>query len=307
MDITKQTLVITGSSGFVGEIFALRAIREGFEVIGIDLKKSNKLPCHQLELDLTSENFHNEIPENATIIHLASLSTDGACQANPLMALDANLRATALILENAVKSKASHFVFASSEWVYPELPNITAQNEKDELKLTSLKSLYAMTKLFGESLIRVDSKVPYTILRFGIVYGPRFPPGSAAESIAWKVYSDEEVKIGSKNTARRFIHVNDLISGILKCIDIGPSFLNQKIINISGAELVSLANVANASNKILKKSTQIIETGGTPSIRNPVIDSALELLDWKPKIDLKSGLSECLAFMIDANKKGIKL
>jgi nucleoside-diphosphate-sugar epimerase len=48
MDITKQTLVITGSSGFVGEIFALRAIREGFEVIGIDLKKSNKLPCHQL-------------------------------------------------------------------------------------------------------------------------------------------------------------------------------------------------------------------------------------------------------------------
>lgn len=307
MDITKQTLVITGSSGFVGEIFALRAIREGFEVIGIDLKKSNKLPCHQLELDLTSENFHNEIPENATIIHLASLSTDGACQANPLMALDANLRATALILENAVKSKASHFVFASSEWVYPELPNIAAQNEKDELKLTSLKSLYAMTKLFGESLIRVDSKVPYTILRFGIVYGPRFPPGSAAESIAWKVYSDEEVKIGSKNTARRFIHVNDLISGILKCIDIGPSFLNQKIINLSGAELVSLANVANASNKILKKSTQIIETGGTPSIRNPVIDSALELLDWKPKIDLKSGLSDCLVFMIDANKKGIKL
>jgi len=304
MKVTTPTLVVTGSSGFVGEMLALLAIREGYEVIGIDLKKSKKLSCRQLELDLTSENFFDKIPANSAIIHLASLSTDGACRANPLLALDANLRATALILENAVKSNASHFVFASSEWVYPELAEVIAQSEKDELKLTSLNSLYAMTKLFGESLIRIDSKVPYTILRFGIVYGPRFPPGSAAESIAWKIHSDEEVKVGSKNTARRFIHVNDLISGILKCVEIGPSLLNQKIINLSGAELVSLEDVAHASNEILKKSTQIIETGGTPSIRNPVNALAFELLDWKPKIDLKVGLSECMLFMIEANTKG---
>ena len=119
MKATPYTLVITGSSGFVGEKLALVAIRQGYEVIGIDFKKSNKLSCRQLELDLTSENFFDEIPENSKIIHLASLSTDGACKANPLLALDANLRATALVLENAVKFKASHFVFASSEWVYP--------------------------------------------------------------------------------------------------------------------------------------------------------------------------------------------
>lgn len=305
MKSITPTLVVTGSSGFVGEMLALVAIRQGYEVIGIDLKKSKKLSCRQLELDLTSENFFDEIPENSTIIHLASLSTDGACKANPLMALDANLRATALILENAVKSKASHFVFASSEWVYPELPKIVSQSEKDELKLTSLNSLYAMTKLFGESLIRVDSKIPYTILRFGIVYGPRFPPGSAAESIAWKIYLNEEVKIGSKNTARRFIHVSDLINGILKCVEIGPSFLNQKTINLSGAELVSLYDVANTSNQILNKSIQIIETGGITSIRNPVNALAFELLDWKPKIDLKIGLLECLTFMINSNGKGV--
>ena len=190
MKVTTPALVITGSSGFIGEKLALAAIREGFEVIGIDLKKSEKLSCRQLELDLTSENFFDEIPENSRIIHLASLSTDGSCRDNPLMAIDANLRATALILDNASKSKAAHLIFGSSEWVYPELPSVIDQREKDELKLTSLNSLYAMTKLFGESLIRVDSKIPHTILRFGIVYGPRFPPGSAAESIAWKVYSD---------------------------------------------------------------------------------------------------------------------
>ena len=306
MKIGKTTLVVTGSSGFVGEQLVLTAVRKGYEVIGIDLKKSDKLSCHQLELDLSKESFFQVIPENSIIIHLASLSTDGACRSNPPVAIDANLRATALLLDSAIKSKAVHLVFASSEWVYPELPTVIAQSEKDELKLTSLNSLYAMTKLFGESLIRVDSKIPYTILRFGIVYGPRFPPGSAAESIAWKVYSDDEVKIGSKNTSRRFIFIDDLVSGILNCIETGPSFLNHKIINISGSELISLDNLVNTSNEILKKSVQINENSETPSIRNPVIDSALELLDWKPKIDLKSGLSECLTFMIDANKKGIK-
>ena len=306
MNLGKTTLVVTGSSGFVGEQLVSAAIRKGYEVIGIDLKKSEKLSCQQLELDLSKENFFQVIPENSIIIHLASLSTDGACKDNPVVAIDANLRATALLLGNAIKSKAAYLIFASSEWVYPEVPTVIAQSEKDELKLTSLNSLYAMTKLFGESLIRVDSKIPYTILRFGIVYGPRFPPGSAAESIAWKVYSDEEVKIGSKNTSRRFIFIDDLVSGILNCIETGPSFLNQKIINISGSELISLDNLVNTSNEILKKSAQINQNSDTPSIRNPVIDSALEILDWKPKIDLKSGLSECLTFMIDANKKVIK-
>jgi len=306
MKVTTPTLVVTGSSGFVGEKLVLYAISKGYEVIGIDLKKSERLVCRQLELDLTAENFSDEIPKNSKIIHLASLSTDGACRENPLLAVDANLRATALVLDNAIKSKASQLIFASSEWVYPELTKVVAQSEQDDLRLTSLNSLYAMTKLFGESLIRVDSKVPYTILRFGIVYGPRFPPGSALESIAWKIYSDEEVKIGSRKTSRRFIHVNDLVNGILKCIEISPSILNEKSINLSGSKLISLNDVVYMTNKILGKSNQITENSGSPSIRNPVIDLALKLLDWNPKTDLKSGISECLAFMIDANRKGIK-
>ena len=302
MKTAANTLVITGSSGFVGEQLALSALREGYEVIGIDLKKSKKLSCHQLEKDLSREDFSQDIPENSIIIHLASLSTDGLCRENPKLAIDANLRATALLLENAIKSKVSHLVFASSEWVYPELVDTSEQNESDELKLSSLNSLYAMTKLFGESLIRIDSKVAYTILRFGIVYGPRFPPGSAAESIAWKVYLGDEIKIGSKNTARRFIFIDDLITGIIACIKKGPSVLDKKIINLAGPELVSLENLVTKSNEILKKSVEINEIRSIPSIRNPAINSAAELIKWAPSLDLKSGLEKCLNFMIEANR-----
>lgn len=78
MRVTPPTLAVTGSSGFVGEKYALTAMREGYEVIRIDLKNSKKLSCHQIKLDLTTQNFYNKIPQNSAIIHLASLSTVGA-------------------------------------------------------------------------------------------------------------------------------------------------------------------------------------------------------------------------------------
>ena len=297
MNSQKQTLVITGSSGFIGEKLAIRAIAEGFDVIGIDIKKSMNLDCKQLEIDLASQDFYHKIPAGSTIIHLASLSTDSLCRENPILAIDANLRATSLVLENAKKSSAAHFLFASSEWVYPERPEVTEQRESDRLDLADLNSLYAMTKLFGESLIRSASLVPYTILRFGIVYGPRKVPGSSAESIALKVYAGEEISVGSKETARRFIFIDDLIAGILQSASKGPDLLNSKILNLAGSELVSLDQIVSAANEILGKSSVIIDGGKIASIRNPLIDETSTILEWSPKINIRKGLESCLKVM----------
>ena len=115
-----RSLVITGSSGFVGERLCLAATKLGFDVIGIDLKISEKLDCKQISCDLSKESIASFIPKGATIIHLASISTDSACRENPLLAIDANLRALSLITQAAATAKSRHLVFASSEWVYPE-------------------------------------------------------------------------------------------------------------------------------------------------------------------------------------------
>jgi nucleoside-diphosphate-sugar epimerase len=297
----KQTLVITGSSGFVGEKLAIRADAEGFDVIGIDIKKSMNLDCKQLEIDLVSQDFYDKIPSESTIIHLASFSTDSMCRENPTLAIDANLRATSLVLENAKKSNSAHFLFASSEWVYPERPEVTEQRESDHLNLADLNSLYAMTKLFGESLIRSTSLVPYTILRFGIVYGPRIVPGSSAESIALKVYVGGEISVGSKETARRFIFIDDLIAGILQSALKGPDLLNTKILNLAGSQLMSLDQIVSAANEILGKSSAIIDGGKIASIRNPLIDETSRILEWSPKVNIREGLESCLKVMTANN------
>ena len=297
MKHSQKTLVITGSSGFVGEKLAITAISEGFNVIGLDIKRSNKLNCNQLEIDLSKEDFWEKIPQQSSIVHLASLSTDSMCKENPILAIDANLRATALVLANAKKSNARHLFFASSEWVYPEQGETTNQKESDVLDLTNLNSLYAMTKLFGESLIRSSSEVAYTILRFGIVYGPRKVPGSAAESLALKVSENEVIKVGSKYTSRRFIYIDDLISGILKSVSMDADSLNSKIFNLAGSELISLEKIVQVANQILGKASQITDSGNFASIRNPIIDEAVKVLKWHPEVSFREGLENCLKMM----------
>lgn len=294
---SKATLVVTGSAGFVGEKLVIEAEKQGFTVIGVDTRKSQELTCHQIVLDLINGDFYQMIPKGSTVIHLASLSTDSACRENPQLAVDSNLKGTMSVLENSKRAEASHLIFASSEWVYPEKSEFTEQRETDSLELSDLNSLYAITKLVGESLIRTSAHIPYTLLRFGIVYGPRSKPGSSVESLALKVFNDEEISVGSKETARRFIYVDDLVEGILNAVKLGKSISDTNPINLAGSELITLAEIVDISNKLLHKSALIIDGGKPASIRNPLIDRAQKLLDWEPRTEFSVGIQKCIKAM----------
>jgi len=294
---TKPTLVITGSSGFVGQKLVKAAVKSEYKVIGIDIEKVETLECEQLKIDLANEDFYNLVPKNSVIIHLASLSTDTSCRKTPLGAIEANLKATVRVVENANRINSLQVIFASSEWVYPEKSEYCEQFETDSLDLINLKSLYAISKLTGESLIRTICKVPYSLLRFGIIYGPRKLPGSAVESIAFKISQETNIEVGSLKTSRSFIYIDDLIEGILKVIEIGNSIAGVIPINISGNKLYSLGEIVEIVNQFLEKKVKITETGTIPSIRNPNIQRAREILGWEPKTNLIDGVKKCLAVM----------
>jgi nucleoside-diphosphate-sugar epimerase len=292
--VSNQTIVVTGSSGFVGEALAISLKNLGLNVIGVDLKKSDRLDCKQIILNLVEEDLSESLPSGAIIVHLASLSTDSLCRENPVLAVDANLKATANIVQTAKKISSRHLIFASSEWVYPEKSYICSQSETDSLSLSDLNSIYAISKLVGESIIRTTSVTPYSLLRFGIVYGPRKVPGSAAENIALKVMNEEVIQVGSAHTSRRFIYLEDLIGAILSVLEFGPVSNDGTALNIAGPELISLVDIVESTSQILQKPHNFVDLGGFPSIRNPVIDRATNLLGWKPKTSFSVGIFNCL-------------
>ena len=296
-----MTLFITGSESFIGRVLRDQCRARGIETIGIDTVAPNDSVSKKG--NICDPAIGEMIPEGATVIHLAAVSRDADCRENPRRAFDVNITGTLNVAAAAEKRRAKQLIFASSEWVYGDVRNDEVQFEDQPIDVTSMKSEYALSKIVGEQLLRLTCKVPaVTVLRFGIVYGSRTLNWSAVESLFNTVRTGDEVRIGSVETARRFIHVSDIASGILaSCGRAG-----FEVFNLSGDRPLTLREVIATSAKLLGRRVTITETNPqAPSIRNPDNTKARTMLDWKPEIDLESGLTDLSLFLDSRMPTGV--
>ena len=278
-------LFITGAKGFIGKELVSQCSKQGMEVFEADLP----------EFDIRKKEIADFIPEGVdAIIHLAALSTDPLCKNNAFNCFDVNVMGTLNLMEAAEKKKVKQFVFASSEWVYDNCTEQEMKNEESIINIANHTSEYALSKLVSEANLRQKYQqgfCPVTILRFGIIYGPRKEKGSAVESLFGAVKEKDEIEVGSSTTGRHFIHVSDIASGIIRSIGL-PGF---EIINLGGNDLITLGEIIETSKKILNKNPKTIETNPKNiSVRNISNEKAKKLLNWKPETDLETGLKTLL-------------
>ena len=285
-------ITITGSESFIGSRLAAALDSRGEQWTGIDTIARHP---RTRRADIRDAAVADGIAEAGTLVHLAAISRDSDCRQDPRGAFDVNVGGTLNLIEAARRRGVRHFVFASSEWVYGEVANDEVQREDSPLDATRLVSEYALTKLAGERLLagaaRRGDFASVTILRFGIVYGPRPSNWSAVEMLHDAVSHKDLVEVkGSLATARRFIHVEDICTGILASVENAPAGFS--VFNLSGDRLVSLGDVIEESIRLTGRRPRVVE--GAPqsvSIRNPDNARARAALDWAPKLDLASGLA----------------
>jgi len=198
------------------------------------------------------------------------------------------------LIEAAEKKRARQFIFASSEWVYDNCSKDEMKNEESFINIANHKSEYALSKLVSEANLRQKYQrgfCPTTVLRFGIIYGPRKGGGSAVESLFSAVKSGGEVTVGSLKTGRCFIHVSDIASGIIESIGLD----GFNIINLEGDTFITLEDIINTAGKLLRKNPEVIESDpANISIRNISNEKSKRMLKWKPEIDLERGLKSLL-------------
>lgn len=289
--MTKRKVVVTGSSGFVGTQLLKSLKTKNFEIYSLDII-DNTNPLEGIsyvkkDLKTVSVDFLSDFFLDAIIIHLAALSTSSICENEPELAIDVNIKVTRKIIEAANIAK-SPVIFASSEWVYQESLQSKEIDENHVLQLTKNTNLYAMTKIVGEWICMRYSN-DYLILRFGIIYGEREQPQSAIESIIQGAVISGKVEIGNAQTARRFIHVDDICSGIIQCIENYPKSL-ERIFNLVGDSLVSLEKVVYETEKLIGTSIALKIGENLASIRNPSPRLFESVFSWNPEISLKVGL-----------------
>ena len=294
-----MTILITGSSSYLGLNLIKYLESRNKEYIGMDISKP--LNKHCIKLDIQDENLEKKIKNKiSSIVHLAAISNKNDCEKNIKKCYDVNLLGTINLLNFANKMKVKKFIFASSEWIYESCENFFF-NCNTAIPL-NFSNHYSFSKLLCENIILLNS-INSIILRFGIVYGKRNEKNfSPVESIAYQFLKKDEVTIQSKKTSRSYIYIDDVIESIYKSI-VNKS-LKNKIIDIQGPSLISLGKIIDVLKKKINSKKRIIELNRKSySIRNILINRKNKInLLFEPKINIKNGINIVLD---EINEKSI--
>tara|TARA_Y100001970_G_scaffold130723_1_gene161161 strand:- start:20672 stop:21562 length:891 start_codon:yes stop_codon:yes gene_type:complete len=284
-------ILVTGSESFIGKELITILKKRKFFVYGIDRYK--KTSFTNKSIDINSKKI-NDIIYNYkidTVIHLAAISRDADCKRNILLTFKSNVLGTLNLIDISKKNKIKNFIFASSEWVYDSFENKKEKKESDIIDIKKITSEYALSKLVSENNLRqfyeVNRKTNIIILRFGIIYGNRKNNWSAVESLFDKVKNKKIITVGSLKTARRFIHVKDICSGIISSINIK----GFHIINLQGKKMVSLQEIIKKTSRLLNVKYIVNEENkNKPNIRKVSNNKSKKILKWEPKITIDDGL-----------------
>lgn len=280
------SLFITGAESFVGKRLVKHCKDKKISYSGVDVVESEDPNISKI--DICDVDLNELIPSDSVVVHLAAISRDPDCAKNPSLANKINVEGTLNVLRSAKIRDCRQLIFASSEWVYGQVSNDSEQQESDEIQIQRLDSVYAITKAVGEHYLRLlREDLAVTILRFGIIYGPRPSNWSAVESLFNSVKNNEEVVVGSLKAGRRFIHVDDICAGILAAV----GQINFEIFNISSDSTVTLGQIIEESKKIHSTTPRVIESSPEKiSLRNPSNLKAKQRLNWSPLVSLSDGL-----------------
>lgn len=302
----NKVILVTGHAGFIGSHLTKKLLDLGFSVVGVDnyndfydpqIKKKNvdllrdhqNFQEYQLDiLDFTRlEQCFAAVKPNV-VIHLAARAGVRPSLKNPELYHRVNIDGTKNLLDLAKKFSASQFIFASSSSVYGNQKKVPF-SETDRLTPVSP---YAATKLEAEKLCR-ESGLPMTVLRFFTVYGPAGRPDMAPYLFTKKILSSEPIiRYGDGSTSRDYTYIDDIVSGIVAAI--GKPWLFE-IINLGNNHPVKLNDFIKTIETITGKKAKIVEKPRHPAdVPRTFADitKAQELLDWRPKTNLKTGLKK---------------
>ena len=174
--------------------------------------------------------------------HLAAVADVNDVHAEPEDAERVNARGTVAVLEAARRAGVKRIVYASTIWVYSDCEGEVV--DEDTL-LPAPSHLYTSTKLAGELYCKAYQElygIDYTILRFGIPYGPRAREAAVIPAFVGKAMRGEPLTLaGDGGQSRRFVYVEDLAEGVALGLD---DVAANRVYNLASDENVTIKQIA---------------------------------------------------------------
>lgn len=297
-------ILVTGGAGFIGSHIVEGYLKAGHTVIVIDNLSTGEIKnVHPLarfySCDITSKDllsiFEKEKPDIVNH-HAAQMNVRKSLE-NPIFNAQSNIMGLLNVLSCAVKTNVKKFIFISSGGaLYGDASEIPTPETAPVRPL----SPYGLSKYVGERYIQLYSQlygIPYTILRYANVYGPRQNPLGEAGVIA--IFIDGLLKgkqptiFGDGEQTRDYIYVADIVDANLLCLTKGQN----EIFNLGTEKETSVNTLFSFLQSSLSSSLKPLYTpqrSGEVSRTALDCQNARSLLGWQPRYSVEDGIRETL-------------
>lgn len=234
-------------------------------------------------------------------IHLAAFLGVERTEQEPLKCMYINYEGTKNVLEACRNGNVPKVVFASSSEVYGE----PLENPISELTPTQGRTVYAISKLAGEELVKAYSKggaFGFTILRFFNTYGPFQVRQFLISKMIYAALRGEQIVINGDGTQlRSYCYSSDTARGVYLASTMPAA--DGRVFNIGNdKERVTINALLGIISEIIGKESMFTYahdrsfTAGdrvsTREINFRVcdVDLARRLLGYDPQVSLREGL-----------------
>ena len=309
-----QTALVAGGAGFIGSHLCKALLEEKFFVYCVD----NFITGQGKNIDDFKNNPNFKLEEYDVIkplnisgkidflFHLASPASPNKNNPKsyinkPTETLLANSLGTYNLLEFARKNSA-RFLYTSSSEVYGD-PKVSPQGEDywGNVNPNGIRSVYDEGKRFSEAMIMSYVRtydLDARIIRVFNTYGPKMAKdGRVIPDFITQALSGSPVTVyGDGKQTRSLCFIDDMVDGLKKATLLD---VKGEVINLGNPNEMTILDLAKLIKEMTGSSSEIVFEKlpqDDPKKRKPDISKAKKLLDWEPKVDLRTGLEKTIKY-----------
>ena len=285
--------VVSGGNGFIGGHVVAALEAAGHEAIILDREGvgENIDICNTAAIT----SFFGDLKPQF-VFHLAGIADARQALKDPVHAVQVNVAGTASVFEAARRTGVERVVLASTCWVANAMSS-GVLDESAPFLPEGGSHVYTTTKIACEMLAHDFQKLyglPFTILRYGIPYGPRMWSGLVLRNFLDCALAGKPLTIyGDGSASRKFVFEEDLAQAhVLALQDVAA---NQAY-NLEGMRFVTIRELAELVSRLagpvkIEYIQEPSRIGEFQYFRKLISSNKAYIeLGWEARIDLEEGV-----------------
>jgi len=287
-------VAVVGGSGFIGSHVVDHLVDASHEVVVLDARPAHRGDVETRDIDILSLDDVTAATKGCDVVfHLAAVSNVNDAFDDPVRAVNVNIGGTANVWEACRRNEVGRAVLASTVWVYAGAVGSDV-NEDSPFYLATAGHVYTSSKIAAEMLVHNYFDLygqPFTILRYGIPFGPRMRDALVIPQFVRAALAGESIRIeGDGSQYRNYVYIDDLAHAHV--LALGEEAENE-VFNLEGTEPVSIRRIAETVLRILERPMDIEFTNarqGDFAGRTVSAEKARRVLGWEPRVSFDEGL-----------------